>query len=80
MIAENTTEEMAQKDVAESLLHNVDRKVKSTSGVSLFHILTGAALGTSIFLFWRGHKLGGIFVGLWAPMFQALKSASQRRK
>jgi len=55
MIAENITEEMAQKDVAESLLHNVDRKAKSTSGVSLFHILTGAAIVTSVFLFLRGH-------------------------
>lgn len=79
MISENITEEMVERDIAESLLHKVDVGVKSTSGVSLFHILTLGAIVGSVVLFLRGNKLGAIFVGLWAPTFQALKSASQNK-
>jgi len=80
MIAENITEEVVEMDKAETMLHTVDEKVKSTSGVSLFHILTGLAIVGSVVLFLRGNKLGAIFVGLWPPTFQALKSASQSKK
>ncbi len=79
MVAENITEDMAERDIAESLLHKVDIGVQSTSGVSLFHILTLAAIVGSVVLFLRGNKLAAIFVGLWPPTFQALKSASQRK-
>ena len=48
MIAENITEEKAEPDIAESLLHKVDTGVKSTSGISLFHILTFASIVGSI--------------------------------
>lgn len=79
MVAENITEEKAERDIAESLLHKVDAEVKSTSGISMFHILTFAAIVGSIALFLRGNKLGAIFVGLWPPTFQALKAASQKK-
>jgi hypothetical protein len=79
MIAENLTEEKAETDIAEALLQKAEEKVKSTSGVSLFHILTVASIATSIILFLRGNKLGAIFVGLWPPTFAALKSASQKK-
>jgi len=79
MIAENITEEKAERDIAESLLNKVDAEVKSTSGISLFHILTFASIAGSIVLFLRGYKLGAIFVGLWPPTFQALKAASQKK-
>ncbi len=81
MIAENLTEDITQKmDTAETMLHTVDEKVKSTSGVSLFHILTAASIIGSIVLFLRGNKLGAIFVGLWPPTFQALKAASRGKE
>jgi hypothetical protein len=81
MIAENITEEeVAEMDRAETMLRNVDQRVKSTSGISLFHLLTGAAIFGSIVLFLRGNKLGAIFVGLWPATLQALKSASQGKK
>ena len=80
MITENIAEEVAQTDMAEAVLHNIDRKGESRAGVSLFHILTGASIVAPIVLFARGNKLGAIFVGLWPPTFQALKSASQVRK
>jgi hypothetical protein len=80
MIAENITEEKAERDIAESLLHKIDEGVKSTSGTSMFHILTAASIIGSVLLFLRGHKLAAIFVGLWPPTFQALKSASQKKK
>ena len=81
MIAENLTEGVAQEmDTAETMLHTVDEKVKSTSGVSLFHILTAASIVGSIVLFLRGNKLGAIFVGLWPPTFQAFRAASRGKK
>jgi len=80
MITENIAEEIAQTDVAEAILRNIDTKVESKAGISLFHILTGASIIASIVLFARGNKLGAIFVGLWPPTFQALKAASQVRK
>jgi hypothetical protein len=47
--------------------------VQST-GISLFHILTIGSIGASLALFFSGNKQAGIFVGLWPPTFQALKS------
>ncbi len=81
MIGENLAEDVAEEmDTAETMLHTVDEKVKSTSGVSLFHILTAASIIGSIVLFLRGNKLGAIFVGLWPPTFQALKASSRGKK
>jgi hypothetical protein len=81
MIGENLAEDVAEEmDTAETMLHTVDEKVKSTSGVSLFHILTAASIVGSIVLFLRGNKLGAIFVGLWPPTFQAMKAASRGKK
>jgi predicted phage tail protein len=80
MIADNITESATEMDTAETMLHTVDEKVKSTAGISLFHILTAAAIVSSVILFLRGNKLGAIFVGLWPPTFQALKSASKGKE
>jgi hypothetical protein len=65
-----------QKDVAESVLRTIDRSTKSATGISLFHILTLGSIGASIALFFSGKKQAGIFVGLWPPTFQALKSVA----
>ncbi len=81
MIGEKLVEDVVKsEDMAESVLHRVDSEVKSRAGISLFHILTGASIVASIVLFLRGNKLGAIFVGLWPPTFQALKSASKSRE
>lgn len=61
-------------DAAESLLKTVDESTKGATGVSLFHILTFGSIGASIALYLAGNKQAGIFVGLWPPTFQALKS------
>jgi hypothetical protein len=79
MIAENITKNRGEADIAESVLQTAEEKVRETTGFSLFHILTLASIATSIVLFIRGNKLGAIFVGLWPPTFQALKSAAQDR-
>ncbi len=61
MIAENLTEDMApQMDAAETMPHSVNETVKSTSGIRLSHILTGAAIVGLIVLFLRGNKLVAI--------------------
>ncbi len=63
-----------KRDAAESVLKTVDESSKSATGVSLFHILTLGSIGASIALFLAGKKQAGIFIGLWPPTFQALKS------
>jgi hypothetical protein len=67
-------------DVVESTLLTVDESTKSATGVSLFHILTLASIGGSLALFFAGKKSAAIFVGLWPPTFQALKSVADTNK
>ena len=69
-----------QKDVIESTLRTVDESTKQSTGVSLFHILTLASIGGSLALFFAGKKSAAIFVGLWPPTFQALKSVADTNK
>lgn len=73
----NTT---GQTDAAESLIRTVDESTKQATGISLFHILTLGSIGASIALFLSGNKQAGIFVGLWPPTFQALKSVADTNK
>jgi hypothetical protein len=70
----------AGKDVIESTLRTVDQSTKQAAGVSLFHILTLASIGGSLALFFAGKKSAAIFVGLWPPTFQALKSVADTNK
>lgn len=65
-----------QKDVAESMIRTIDQSTKKATGISLFHILTLGSIGASIALFLSGKKQAGIFIGLWPPTFQALKSVA----
>ena len=65
-------------DVAESALRKMDRSVKNSTGVSLFHILTIGSIAASIALYVSGKKSLGIFVGLWPPTFEALKAAADK--
>ncbi|HYY57237.1 MAG TPA: hypothetical protein VE842_07865 [Pyrinomonadaceae bacterium] len=67
-------------DAAETMLSTIDESTKKTTGISLFHILTLGSIGASIALFFSGNKQAGIFVGLWPPTFQALKSAVENSK
>ena len=75
--ATNTTN---QADAAESMIRTVDESTKQATGISLFHILTLGSIGASIALFLSGNKQAGIFVGLWPPTFQALKSVADTNK
>ena len=70
----------AGKDVVESTLRTVDESTKSAAGVSLFHILTLASIGGSLALYFAGKKSAAIFVGLWPPTFQALKSVADTNR
>ncbi|MGH9942811.1 MAG: hypothetical protein ACRD9R_10705 [Pyrinomonadaceae bacterium] len=64
----------ASTDKAESILKTIDETTVESTGISLFHILTIGSIGASLALFFSGNKQAGIFVGLWPPTFQALKS------
>ena len=68
------TQTVAGRDAVESILKTVDESTKGATGVSLFHILTFGSIGASIALYLAGNKQAGIFIGLWPPTFQALKS------
>jgi hypothetical protein len=68
------------KDVVESTLRTIDQSTKGATGVSLFHILTVGSIGASLALFFTGNKTAAIFVGLWPPTFQALKSVADTNK
>lgn len=61
-------------DKAETILKTIDNTTVESTGISLFHILTIGSIGASLALFFSGNKQAGIFVGLWPPTFQALKS------
>jgi hypothetical protein len=76
----NQSAASGQTDVAESVLRSIDESTKRTTGLSLFHILTLGSIGASIALFLSGKKQAGIFVGLWPPTFQALKSVADTNK
>ncbi len=67
-------ETVAKRDTAEAILRTVDESTKASTGISLFHILTFGSIGASIALYLAGNKQAGIFIGLWPPTFQALKS------
>lgn len=66
------------RDVAESILHNIDRVTTQTTRTSIFHVLSLVSIGASLALWFNGRKMEAIFVGLWPPTFEALKSASER--
>jgi hypothetical protein len=74
-----TVQERRQKDMAEAIIQSVDNTATKATRVSIFHLLAIASIGASIALFLRGKKLEAIFVGLWPPTFEALKSASERK-
>ena len=68
------------KDVVESTARDLDQTTKQATGVSLFHLLTLGSIGASIALYLSGKKEAAIFVGLWPPTFQALKSVADTNK
>ena len=76
--AQRMSQEIASNDRAESILRTVDRTTTGKTGVSLFHVLALLSIFASIALFFSGRKVEAIFVGLWPPTFEALKSAAEK--
>jgi hypothetical protein len=69
--------DIGERDRAESMLRNLDEKATEKTGISFFHVLTALSIIGSLALFFSGRKTEAIFVGLWPPTFQALKSAAE---
>ena len=67
-------------DMVERTARNLDRPIKSATGLSLFHWVTLGSIGASIALFAAGKKDLAIFIGLWPPTFQALKAATENKQ
>ena len=66
------------RDRAESFGDTIDKLGKYTSGMGTLHWLTLGSIAASIALFAAGKKQLAIFVGLWPPTFQALKSSMEK--
>ncbi len=66
-------------DKPESMARVVDRQVTQKTGMSVFHILALLSIFASIALFFSGRKMEAIFIGLWPPTFEALKSSSENQ-
>jgi hypothetical protein len=69
---------MFLRDQAEAFGKKVHKIGKHKTGMSAFHWLTIGSIVTSIALFAKGKKQAALFVGLWPPTFQALKSSMQK--
>lgn len=69
-----------QADAAESMIRTIDESTMESTNISLFHILTLGSIGASLALFFAGKKQAAIFVGLWPPTFQALKSVADTNR
>lgn len=63
---------------AKSAVRGANKQAKHQTGLSVFNWLTIGSIAASVGLFIAGKKELAIFVGLWPPTFQALKSANQR--
>lgn len=77
-VATAPVHEKADQDVSSTILRSVDRAGTRAAGVSLLRVLTFASIGASIALYLAGRRQAGIFVGLWAPTFEALKASLDR--
>ncbi|PSQ69684.1 MAG: hypothetical protein BRD29_01160 [Bacteroidetes bacterium QH_2_67_10] len=67
------------EQVTDQTLQDLETSTAEASGFSLFHLLTFGSIAASIYLYSQGRKQDGIFVGLWAPTFEALRSSFSRR-
>jgi len=67
-------------DIAESAINTLEQTTRQTTGISLMHALTFGSIAASLALFFAGKKNAAIFVGLWPPTFQALKSVIDENK
>ncbi len=70
----------SSQDYTEEALQGAELATKRSTGFSLFHALTFGSIGLSLYLYWvADRKMDGLFVGLWAPTFEALRSSFQDR-
>ncbi len=70
---------VTRTDRAETVLRTMDNTTSGRVGVSFFHILALLSIFASIALFMSGKRMEAIFIGLWPPTFEALKSAAEHK-
>jgi hypothetical protein len=80
MIAENTTEDVAETNIAASMLHNLEQEIEPGAGIRSAHFWKGAAIVGSVLLFIRGHKLSAILLGSWPLISHGWKSTARHPK
>lgn len=74
-MAKTKTQTDGGAGIADAAARTMEQSTKDTAGFSLFHLLTLGSIGAAIYLFMSGKKMEGIFVGLWPPTFEALRSS-----
>lgn len=80
MAPEEQLHDNGRRDVTETFISSIDRSTTKTMRMSLFHVLSLAAIGASLGLWFSGQRKAAIFVGLWPPTFEALKSAAEKKQ
>lgn len=65
---------IANQDLVERTKERVENFSRERTGVSALHAATLLSIGLSIGLYLAGKKELAIFIGLWPPTFQALRS------
>lgn len=78
-VREQTHMGISGNDKSEAFGRQVDRVTTQKTGMSVFHILALLSIFASIALFFSGRKMEAIFVGLWPPTFEALKSSAENK-
>lgn len=66
-------------DMVDSTANDLEHQSRRVTGASALHWATLISIGASITLFLAGKRELAIFVGLWPPTFQALKSNAEHR-
>jgi multisubunit Na+/H+ antiporter MnhG subunit len=80
MFRERTNLGIGTEDRPEDVLRRIDHTTEEKTGMSIFHIFALLSIFASLALFFSGRRMEAIFVGLWPPTIEALKSASERRR
>ena len=68
------------EDMMDSTANEVENQSRRVTGASALHWATLISIGASITLFLAGKRELAIFVGLWPPTFQALKSNAEHSR
>lgn len=63
---------------ADEAIESLDDSTSGT-GMGLLRLMTFGSIAASLYLYWvADRKMDGVFVGLWAPTFEALRASTEK--